>query len=74
MQTLKTKQIQIVVNGVGHSVPESATISALLVLLDLPIERVAVELNGGIVKKQDWASTAIDSGSNLEIVQFVGGG
>ncbi len=74
MQTLKTKEIEIVVNGVGRSVPESPTISALLVLLDLPMERVAVELNGAIVKKQDWASTSIDNGANLEIVQFVGGG
>ncbi len=74
MQTPKTKEVEIVVNGVRRSVPESPTISALLVLLDLPIERVAVELNGAIVKKQDWASTTIDNGANLEIVQFVGGG
>ena len=35
---------------------------------------VAVELNREIVRKPEWASAAINSGANVEIVWFVGGG
>ncbi len=74
MQTVKTKEIQIVVNGIARSAPGEITMAGLLAFLDILPDRVAVELNGMIVKKQDWAATLIGAGAKLEIVQFVGGG
>ena len=74
MQTVKTKEIQIVVNGTTRSAPGEITLAGLLVFLDILPDRVAVELNGTIVKKQDWADRSIGAGAKLEIVQFVGGG
>ncbi len=74
MQTVKTKEIQIVVNGVSRFVPGEITLAGLLAFLDILPERVALELNGTIVKKQDWADRLIGAGAKLEIVQFVGGG
>ena len=38
------------------------------------ISRVAVELNGNIVPKADYAKTMIAKGDKLEVVSFVGGG
>lgn len=35
---------------------------------------VAVEINGVIVKKADFASTTLMDGDSVEIVSFVGGG
>ena len=35
---------------------------------------VVVEHNGAIVPKNQWESTAINDGDNLEIVTIVGGG
>ena len=37
-------------------------------------DRVAVELNRGIVPREQWAETSLGDGDHLEIVQFVGGG
>ncbi len=37
-------------------------------------DRVAVELNRGIVPREQWADTSLGEGDHLEIVQFVGGG
>jgi sulfur carrier protein len=74
MQSSKTKDIQIVVNGENRSVPDELVLGELLTVLNVLPDRVAVELNGAIVKKQDWPATSIRAGAQLEIVQFVGGG
>ena len=50
------------------------TLSALLDNLDLPSQRVAVELNKTVVRKQDWESTKISDYDKIEVVHFVGGG
>jgi thiamine biosynthesis protein ThiS len=49
-------------------------VAALLACLELPSERVAVELNKSIVRKRDWEKTTVANGSQIEIVEFVGGG
>jgi len=36
--------------------------------------RVAVELNGGIVPKPQYADTVFRDGDSVEVVSFVGGG
>lgn len=41
---------------------------------DYTISRVAVELNGNIVSKAEYAKTMIAEGDKLEVVSFVGGG
>ena len=69
-----TDQIQIVVNGHEHKVPSGLTLSNLLLHLNIDPQRVAVELNRSIIRKPDWETTTIEDASNLEIVQFVGGG
>jgi len=37
-------------------------------------DRVAIELNRGIVPREQWAETSLTEGDRLEIVHFVGGG
>jgi thiamine biosynthesis protein ThiS len=66
--------IEIVVNGEPRRAQAGQTILSLLEELRLEPARVAVELDRRIVKQADWASCALASGANLEIVQFVGGG
>jgi thiamine biosynthesis protein ThiS len=66
--------IHIVVNGQPQSAPQGQTILGLLRQLDLDPARVAVELDRRIVKQPHWPSTVLDSDSQIEIVQFVGGG
>ena len=74
MKQVRTKEIQIVVNGQVRQVPEGQTLDQLLVWLAVDPERVAVELNRSIVRRELWSQTPITHGAALEIVQFVGGG
>ena len=42
--------------------------------LDLPVERLAVEHNRKIIKRDHWGTQLLVDGDKIEIVQFVGGG
>jgi len=74
MPAPQTEQIEIVVNGEIQTVPQGLNLTGLLDFLKVDPQRVAVELNRSIVARRDWTTAPIDSGSTLEIVQFVGGG
>jgi sulfur carrier protein len=74
MAEVRTKEIQIVVNGQDRRVPESRTLAQILAWLEIDPDRVAVELNRRIVRRPDWDETMVGPGAALEIVQFVGGG
>jgi thiamine biosynthesis protein ThiS len=74
MENTASASISIVVNGEERSVPQGDTIAGLICSLGLDPERLAVELNRRIVKRAEWSSTVLAAGSQLEIVQFVGGG
>jgi len=70
----RTESIEIVVNGEPRIVPAGQTVRGILAALGVEADRVAVELNRAIVRKQEWDATRVANGSRLEIVQFVGGG
>jgi thiamine biosynthesis protein ThiS len=74
MTQVRTKEVQIVVNGQVRQAPEGQTLAQLLVWLGVDPERVAVELDRSIVRRELWSQTPIAPGATLEIVQFVGGG
>ncbi len=71
---MSLQPIEILVNGEPRQVPPSASVEALLAFLQLPLDRVAVELNKRLIRKRDWSATTISQGSQVEIVEFVGGG
>ena len=64
----------ILVNGEPRAASEGQTILELLYQLELDPARVAVELDRRIVKQPLWSETPLRAGSEVEIVQFVGGG
>ncbi len=66
--------VAIVLNGEPREVPEGLTLDKLLTWLEIPASRVAVERNRAIVRKSEWNSVNIESGDQLEVVWFVGGG
>lgn len=66
--------IEVVINGDVREVPPQTTLQALVLLLDLKEDRVAVELNRSIVKRDRWPDTLLRDHDRLEVVQFVGGG
>jgi sulfur carrier protein len=74
METAETKTIQVVLNGEPRSLPPGLTLDRLLRFLEMDPSRVAIELNGAIVRKPDWDSTEVLDGAQVEVVWFVGGG
>ncbi|MBV8708311.1 MAG: sulfur carrier protein ThiS [Acidobacteriaceae bacterium] len=66
--------MDVVVNGERQEVPPDQSVSSLLKWLQIPSDRVAVELNKRLVRKRDWDQTVVPHASQVEIVEFVGGG
>jgi len=66
--------IEVQLNGEVRETANGVTLDALLEQFSLPKQRVAVELNRGVVRKQDWSATVINDGDTIEVIHFVGGG
>ncbi len=65
---------EVTVNGEKRLFESEATILDVIRSLNLEPDRVAVELNRAIVKRDAWTVTPIGDRAEIEIVQFVGGG
>jgi thiamine biosynthesis protein ThiS len=66
--------MQIVLNGEQREVPEDLTVLGLLRHIQIEPERVAVELDREIIRKQEWERAVVRPGAQVEVVMFVGGG
>jgi thiamine biosynthesis protein ThiS len=66
--------MQIVVNGETKQIERELNLQELLKKLELPTERVAIELNKTVIRKQDWAAVKVADSDKIEIIHFVGGG
>ena len=50
------------------------TLAEYLATTDYNPKRIAVERNGAIVPKAQYADTVLQDGDSIEVVSFVGGG
>ena len=66
--------MEIQINGERRPVENGVSVAGLVQLLGLPPDRVAVERNREIVRRQDWEQVRLGPDDRLEIVHFVGGG
>ncbi len=66
--------MELTVNGEKKRTPDGLTVLGLLEFLKVEPQRVAVELNMEIVKKDKYGSTKMQDGDSLEIVSFMSGG
>jgi sulfur carrier protein len=69
-----TDRMQIIVNGDPREVPDGLTVAALLDVLQMRANRVAIERNREILSRAQWQATHVQPNDSFEIVQFVGGG
>lgn len=74
MMTTTMTELTITLNGDPRRVAEGTSIADLLVQLELPAAKVAVERNLAIVPRSTFADVVLADGDALEIVHFVGGG
>jgi thiamine biosynthesis protein ThiS len=65
---------EIVLNGELHRLPAGATLLDLVTGLGRDPRTVAVERNGEIVRRAEYAATMLAAGDRLEVVHFVQGG
>ncbi|HMJ09088.1 MAG TPA: sulfur carrier protein ThiS [Pyrinomonadaceae bacterium] len=66
--------MQILLNGESREVPRQIFLTELLVMFDLPQQRVAVELNRAVIRRAEWETTVIANDDRIEVIHFVGGG
>lgn len=66
--------MHITLNGNPYELAEPLTISRLLARLEIDVRRVAVEHNLVIVRRATYDAAIVQSGDQVEIVNFVGGG
>jgi sulfur carrier protein len=65
---------RVTINGKVEELPAGLTIAELLERRGIHTTLVAVELNGRILQREEFARVTIAAGDTLEIVHFVGGG
>ena len=70
----KTETILIKINGENKFIPQNISIVELLEIFKINKERVVIELNKEIIKKDRYNSISIKENDGFEIITFVGGG
>ena len=66
--------MRIFLNGESQDVAEGTSLAALLLTIAEDPRGIGIERNLEIVPKAEHASTLLEDGDRLEVVQFVGGG
>ena len=67
-------KIKIKINGKNISVEEYLKVSRIEKKLDIPLNKVAIELNNKIIDKKKLKNITLKNKDKLEIVHFIGGG
>ena len=70
----KIKKINIKLNGKKTNVDDQISLNKILKNFNIPINKVAIELNKEIVNKKRLSSIKIKNNDSIEIVHFIGGG
>lgn len=66
--------MKVTINGEIKELESEVTLDRLLELFSLPSQRVAIELNREVIRRQSWNSTVVRDDDRIEVVHFVGGG
>lgn len=62
------------INGKEREIPSGITVEQMLLENGFSLHQIAVERNGEILRKADYAAEAVQDGDVFEVVNFVGGG
>ena len=66
--------MRVYLNGESKTVEDDLTLAQLVSLLELPVLRIAIEVNRTVIRRADWEKTKLSEEDRIEIVHFVGGG
>ena len=70
----KIKKIKIKINGQIKYINKDSTLSVVLKNLNIPLNKVAIELNEEIIDKKKINKIKLNKNDKIEIVHFIGGG
>ena len=70
----KIKKIKISVNGKKAFLKDKETLLSLIKNMNIPLNKVAIELNKEIVNKKKLNNIKLSNNDKVEIVHFIGGG
>ena len=68
------KKIKIKINGKINKIDDKTKLSDLVKNLNVPLKKVAIELNREIVDKKNLNKINLKVNDKIEIVHFIGGG
>ena len=68
------KKIKIKINGKINKIDDKTKLSDLVKNLEVPLKKVAIELNKEIVDKKNLNKINLKVNDKIEIVHFIGGG
>jgi thiamine biosynthesis protein ThiS len=66
--------LRLQINGENREIAAGSSLDDLISELSLAPQRVAIELNGEVVRRDQWSLTTLNENDRIEIVHFVGGG
>ena len=66
--------MQVTVNGVPTDVPDTTTVATLVAERSDGHHRVAVAVNGGVVPRSAWQTSALTPGDAVEVLAPTAGG
>ena len=66
--------MKVQINGEMRDFEAPMSVLQLLTVMNLPSQKIAVELNLEIVPKSAYRSQMVAAGDRIEIVHFIGGG
>jgi thiamine biosynthesis protein ThiS len=58
--------LRVYVNGEPRELNRPLTLAELVTELDLPPERIAIELNRVVVRRKDWNATTLNDEDRIE--------
>jgi len=66
--------LNILINGEKKEINPDTSISGLISMLELDVEKIAIERNEEIIHLQNYSKTILKNNDKIEIIHFVGGG
>jgi thiamine biosynthesis protein ThiS len=70
----KMTTVNVKVNGYDKILPQGVTLEALLEMLGIKTQGIAVELNREVVPKSAFSATIMRDKDAVEIIRMTGGG
>ena len=72
MNNLNMAKIQL--NGSTHEIINGTNLNELLNKLKIQKNKVAIEVNGTIIEREEYSKLILNKNDKIEIVHFIGGG